>query len=320
MKRIAITLGDPDGIGPEVALKATHGLEYPVVLIGPMSLRQHPLIGDLCRDLPITTIHPDHLSTLPPSEIGWIDIGWDTAVPPTIPKAISGHIARKSIDVAIALAQSGQISAITTAPISKENQVIAGYKEWDHTSILGQHFGLEPTMAFYSKSFNVVLTTIHVPLRDVPSMITADRLATTITRTSEWLGRLGISTPKIAVAGLNPHAGENGVLGSEETEIIVPTIRALTERYPLISGPFPADTLFSQAHRYDCIVAMYHDQGLAPLKTVAFDSAVNVTLGLPIIRTSPDHGTASDIAYLGKANPMSMRSAIELAWKLANGT
>ena len=174
-------------------------------------------------------------------------------------------------------------------------------------------------MMFYAEALRVVLATVHVPLRLVPGMLTEARLVDTIELTAEELPRFGLPSPRLAVAGLNPHAGEHGLLGSEEDERIAPAIAACRARGIDVSGPFPADTLFNRAMRgeFDAVIACYHDQGLIPIKLVAFGRAVNVTLGLPIVRTSVDHGTAFDIAGQGTADPSSLAEAVRLAARLA---
>ncbi len=240
---------------------------------------------------------------------------------PLSPDWIVTNTVLESIVLAAEWALTGKVRGIVTAPISKDAMKKAGSQFWDHTTLLGHLCGVTPTMAFDSEKLRVALTTVHCPLSEVPSQLTADRLSRTIRHTYEWLQGFGIRNPRIAVAGLNPHAGEQGLIGTEEIKIIQPVIAELQTFYPTLSGPFPADTVFGRAYQghYDAVIAQYHDQGLAPLKLIAFDSAVNTTLGLPFVRTSPDHGTAVDIAYQDRANWGSMKAAIALAIRMSHG-
>ena len=215
---------------------------------------------------------------------------------------------------------SGDLAALVTAPISKQLLRDAGYRFDGHTELLAHIARTKRfAMMLVGGPLRVALVTIHVPLAKVPRLLTAKRIIEVIELTHEVCQRFGIRRPKIGVAGLNPHAGEGGLLGDEERRIIAPAVRRIARRLPGVSGPWPADTLFHKAYHggFDAVVAMYHDQGLAPLKMIAFDTGVNLTLGLPFVRTSPDHGTAFDIAGKGIANPDSMIAAINLAARLA---
>jgi 4-hydroxythreonine-4-phosphate dehydrogenase len=211
--------------------------------------------------------------------------------------------------------------ALVTAPISKEAWALAGHGEFPgHTEFLAARCGTKRVrMMFVTPSLNVMLVTSHVPLARVPALLTIERVLDTIELGHEACRTLGPANPRIAVCGVNPHAGESGLLGDEEARSIAPAIRAARERGIDATGPFPGDTLFRAAlqGRYDLVVAMYHDQGIIPVKLLAFDRAVNLTAGLPIVRTSPDHGTAYDIAGKNLANPGSMHAAIDLAVRLA---
>jgi 4-hydroxythreonine-4-phosphate dehydrogenase len=207
-----------------------------------------------------------------------------------------------------------------TAPLNKEAIHLAGYSFPGHTEILAERTGtMAYAMLFVSEPLNVILTTIHCALSEVPRLMTAEKLESTIHLGAQAMRQLGVAAPRIAVAGLNPHAGEAGRFGNEETTVMLPVIRAFQGCGYSVEGPFPADTLFRDAvaGRYDLVVAQYHDQGLIPLKLLAFDSAVNVTVGTPVIRTSPDHGTAYAIAGKGIAKPESLIAAIRLAARLA---
>ena len=217
-------------------------------------------------------------------------------------------------------AQRGMVQAIATAPVNKEAFRLAGLPWSGHTDLLAHLTGSsDVAMMFYSDALRVVLATVHIALADVPRALTAASLEATIALTARELPRFGIARPRIAVAGLNPHAGEHGLFGREEDVAIRPAIEACRARGIEVSGPFPADTVFVRARRgdFDVVVACYHDQGLIPVKLVAFGQAVNVTLGLPIVRTSVDHGTAFDIAGKGVADPESMIAAVLLAARLA---
>jgi 4-hydroxythreonine-4-phosphate dehydrogenase len=217
-------------------------------------------------------------------------------------------------------AQQGVVHAIATAPVNKEAFRLAGLPWAGHTDLLAHLTGApHVAMMFYSEALRVVLATVHVALADVPRLLTRESLERTIDLTARELPRFGIGAPRIGVAGLNPHAGEHGLFGREEELTIGPAIAACRSRGVDVSGPFPGDTIFVRARRseFDVIVACYHDQGLIPVKLVAFGQAVNVTLGLPIVRTSVDHGTAFDIAGKGVADPESMITAVLLAARLA---
>jgi len=212
------------------------------------------------------------------------------------------------------------VDAMATAPVNKEAFRLAGLPWSGHTDLLA-HLTNAPhvAMMFYSEALTVVLATVHIALAEVPRALTRESLEATIALTARELPRFGVAAPRIAVAGLNPHAGEHGLFGREEETVIAPAIAALRRLGVDVAGPFPGDTVFVRARRgeFDAVVACYHDQGLIPVKLVAFGEAVNVTLGLPIVRTSVDHGTAFDIAGTGVANPDSMIAAVRLAARLA---
>ncbi len=283
--RVAITVGDPAGIGPEVAAHAA----------------ADPRVRDAC----------DPVLYAPPS---------GTTFPPGILSADAGRAAYDTIVRAVADAQRHAVDAIATAPVNKEAFRLAGLPWRGHTDLLAHLTGTRNVaMMFYSEALRVVLATVHIALADVPRAITQESLETTIGLTARELPRFGVAAPRIAVAGLNPHAGEHGLFGREEETAIVPAIAAARGRGIDVSGPFPGDTVFVRARRgeFDVVVACYHDQGLIPVKLVAFGQAVNVTLGLPIVRTSVDHGTAFDIAGKGIADPQSMIAAVLLAARLA---
>lgn len=235
--------------------------------------------------------------------------------------AEAGQRAYTAIVDAVEDAQAGRIDAIATAPINKEAFAAAGIPWRGHTELLAHLTGASRfAMMFYAEELRVVLATVHIALAEVPRALTAELLDTTIALTADELPRFGHPRARLAVAGLNPHAGEHGVIGREEDELMRPAIEACRARGIDVDGPFPADTIFLRAMKgeFDAVIACYHDQGLIPVKMAAFGRAVNVTIGLPIVRTSVDHGTAFDIAGRGVADPGSLIEAIKLAARLAN--
>jgi 4-hydroxythreonine-4-phosphate dehydrogenase len=283
--RIALTVGDPSGIGPEIAARAAGD----------------PRVRAACE--PVVYAPPD----LPSFEPGRLS-------------AEAGRAAYDVIVRAVDDAKQGDISAITTAPINKEALRLAGLKWSGHTDLLAHLTGArDVAMMFHSDALRVVLATIHVALADVPRLLTQALVERTIALTARELPKFDKIAPRIAVAGLNPHAGEHGLFGHEEAAVIAPAIETCRARGIDVTGPFPADTVFVRAQRgeFDVVIACYHDQGLIPVKLLAFGRAVNVTLGLPIVRTSVDHGTAFDIAGKGIADPESMIAATLLAARLA---
>ncbi len=288
--RIAITAGDPSGIGPEVAAKAAADAS----------------VLDVCEPL-VYNVTPRVEFT--PGELS----------------AAAGRAAYDTIVRATADARAGIVDGIATAPISKEALRLAGLPWSGHTDLLADLTGSpHVAMMFYSEGLRVVLATVHVALADVPRLLTQASLEATIDLTARELPRFfdrdrHDRSANIGVAGLNPHAGEHGLFGREEEITISPAIAACRARGVNVSGPFPGDTIFVRAVRgeFDAVIACYHDQGLIPVKLLAFGQAVNVTLGLPIVRTSVDHGTAFDIAGCGIADPGSMIAAVKLAARLA---
>jgi 4-hydroxythreonine-4-phosphate dehydrogenase len=235
-------------------------------------------------------------------------------------------VVRQSIERAVRLVQQGGARAVVTNPVSKSVLYGAGFAFPGHTEYLAalaarEGEPLHPVMMLASPRLNVVPVTVHVPLKDVPQLLTPDLILTTIEITARDLGRyFGLSRPHLAVTGLNPHAGEDGSLGREEIEIIAPAIEAARAKGLDVTGPHPADTLFHAAARatFDAAICMYHDQALVPFKTLAFEEGVNLTLGLPFVRSSPDHGTAFGIAGTGKASPRSLIEALRLAASMSD--
>jgi 4-hydroxythreonine-4-phosphate dehydrogenase len=244
---------------------------------------------------------------------------------PGHPDETSAEAALASIRHAVADVVAGRASAVVTNPIAKSVLYRAGFRHPGHTEFLAELAASggdvpQPVMMLWSPVLAVVPVTIHLPLRDALADLSSDLIVTTARIVvADLKARFGVKTPRLAVTGLNPHAGEEGTLGTEDQEIVAPAVEILRAEGIEARGPLPADTLFHDAARkaYDCAICMYHDQALIPIKTIAFDDAVNVTLGLPFIRTSPDHGTAFDIAGTGRANPASLIAALRLAARLA---
>lgn len=281
LPKIALTVGDPAGIGPEIAAKAAADAGVRAVC--------EPL---LFAPPPAPSIRAGEVS------------------------AAAGRAAYDTIVRAVEAARRGEVDAIATAPVNKLAFAQAGLPWKGHTDLLAHLCGTSRVaMMFHAPQLKVVLITVHVPLSEVPSLITPELVEQTIAITCEALPRFGLKRPRLALAGLNPHAGEGGVLGPEDDRVLAPVVQAARARGIDISGPIPADTVFVRASRgeFDCVLACYHDQGLIPVKLLAFGQAVNVTIGLPIIRTSVDHGTAFDIAGQGVADPGSMIEAVKLA-------
>jgi 4-hydroxythreonine-4-phosphate dehydrogenase len=319
-------MGDPAGIGPEVALKA---LAIPAVrrAVRPILVGDPGVWLDTSRRLKLGLSYTDAGRSRP----GAIVLVPTSALAerlrgPGKPKskaavAACGDAAHAAIIEAVALVRQGQAAGIVTAPINKAHLVAAGHDYPGHTELLAHLSGDIPVrMMMVGGALRVVLVTIHMALRDVPKMVTEKAVSETITITVEALReRFRIARPRVAVTGLNPHAGEDGLFGDEDVRVIMPAVRRARQRGIDAVGPLAADGVFPYAERgdYDAVVAMYHDQGLAPFKLLHFADGVNCTLGLPFVRTSPDHGTAFDIAGTGKADASSMAAALLLASKLA---
>lgn len=305
---IGITMGDPNGVGPEVVVKALadSGAEYDAVVYGSRDV--------LYAASELTEAFPKY------SIVQAYDLGMSNVTPGKVDRQ-AGEASLAYIKAAVAAALSGEIDAVVTAPISKESTHLAGSPYPGHTEMLKDLTGAEnAVMMFEGGKFRVVLVTIHTALANVPGLVTKERVLSTINITHESLRTLfGIDSPRIAVCGLNPHAGESGAFGNEEIVHIIPAVLEARKLGIDAEGPYPADTLFFHANKgkWDAVVAMYHDQGLIPFKMLSFEEGVNMTAGLPIIRTSPDHGTAYDIAWKGIADPSSMKAAIGVAVRLA---
>lgn len=325
-------MGDPAGVGPDITLAAWHARQQhalqPFVVYANAKLLAERA-RRLCIDVPVQLVaHPAEASSVFEAALPVIDLALAASVMPGTPDTLNGAAVLDAISRVVIDQQAGAISAIVTNPIAKSVLYDAGLTHPGHTELLGslaaRHWpghDTPPVMMLASHHLRVVPLTIHVPLRDVPGLISEDLIVATVRTVASSLQRdFGVVRPRIAVAGLNPHAGERGSIGVEDRDIIAPAIARLSNEGLAITGPHSADTLFHEAARqsYDAVVAMYHDQALIPIKTLAFDSGVNVTLGLPFVRTSPDHGTAFDIAGTGRASPVSLIEAIKLAAALSS--
>ena len=321
---IAITMGDPRGIGPEVIVKALAQLSRQRVCI-PLVLGDFNILARTVQALGLKlrvvevaegfrNFQPESVPVLALSKFPW------KKFPADIPFQESSRAAFAYVEKAANLAMKGKVEAIVTAPVSKEAISGVGISFRGHTEYLAEASGTkEFVMMLAGKRLKVALVTTHLPLREVSGLLQVERIRSVIEITNQGLqDYFDVSTPRIAVAGLNPHAGENGLFGEEES-IISQAIRQVSPKGLLVSGPWPADTLFCRAKQgeFDAVVCMYHDQGLIPLKLLHFEDAVNITLGLPFIRTSVDHGVAYDIAGKNMANARSMQAAIQLAAQMA---
>lgn len=324
--RLAITLGDPNGVGPEVVLKCLADSRL-IKFMEPVVVGSAHVLAVHARKLGYTDVRFQSVQQLPEElpagVITVLDVA-EGAKPDVVFGEVTmegGALAMRAVERATDLCLEGEVDAMVTAPISKEAISKAGYHEPGHTEFIARRAGCETyTMMMVSDELRVGLVTGHVPIWDVPKGVTQEAILEKVRIISQSLvDDFGIARPKIAVLGLNPHAGDGGVLGREEAEAIVPAVRQGCEEGALVFGPFPADGFFAIGgyRLYDAVLAMYHDQGLVPFKTLAFESGVNFTAGLPVVRTSPDHGTAYNIAGEGKASPGSMRSAIYLAIDIA---
>jgi 4-hydroxythreonine-4-phosphate dehydrogenase len=322
---LALTLGDPAGIGPDIALCAWAAQSSqdipPFVLLGDETVLRERARA-LRLEVPIGEISDaSEAPALFHRALPLLKIAGLAGVVPGQPDPASVPVVRQSIERAVRLVQQGAARAVVTNPVSKSVLYGAGFAFPGHTEYLaalvaGEGEPPHPVMMLASPQLNVVPVTIHVPLKDVPRLLTPGLILATIEITARDLGRyFGLGRPHLAVTGLNPHAGEGGSLGREETEIIAPAIEAARAKGLNVTGPHPADTLFHAAARatFDAAICMYHDQALVPFKTLAFEEGVNVTLGLPFVRTSPDHGTAFGIAGTGNASPRSLIEALRLA-------
>ncbi len=327
---LVLALGDPAGIGPDIALAAfqrRHAASVPPFIVAgdPAALAARArLIG---LDLPLVETSPETASARFTDALPVLPAGPAFTGRAGLPDASSAACVEASLATALGLVTAGRAAALVTNPLAKSVMYDAGFPFPGHTEWLAHRASApgrpapHPVMMIWSDKLAVVPATIHVPYADVPGLLTIDLLVETgriVAR--DMARRFGIARPRLAFCGLNPHAGEDGTLGGEDEAIVRPAVEALKREGILATGPLPADTMFhpEARARYDVAVGMYHDQVLIPAKTLAFHDGVNVTLGLPFIRTSPDHGTAFDIAGTGRANPSSLIAALKLARRLAD--
>ncbi|MGO9428054.1 4-hydroxythreonine-4-phosphate dehydrogenase PdxA [Rhodoblastus sp.] len=330
-KPLCLTQGDPSGIGPDITLALYAAMRAGEVATEPFFLLADP--DFLRRRAKILLIDVEIIETTPEQAGAAFLAGLPVAAlraqvagAPGRPDQGDALATIEAISSAVELVAHGRASAVVTNPIAKSVLYQAGFTHPGHTEFLGElaarHFGgvSRPVMLLWSSELAVVPATIHVPLARVPSLLNADDLVEIGGVVAEAFMRdFGVSAPRLVFAGLNPHAGENGAIGREDIEIVAPAVARLAARGIDARGPFSADTLFHAEARkiYDVAICMYHDQALIPIKTLAFDSGVNVTLGLPFIRTSPDHGTAFDLAGTGRASAKSLAEALSLAGRMA---
>ncbi len=327
MTLLALSRGDPSGIGLEIACKAWLRRETdPFLFVADLDHCRRGA-AELGLTVPFEAATPNNARACFPRALPVLPLEGPTRGVPGCPDPVDAPGTIGSIERCAELVARGEASAVVTLPVSKEVLHRVGYPHPGQTEFMGELatrlFGspqAQPVMLLWSPDLAVVPATIHVPVADVPRLVTRKLiLATVRILVHDLRARFGVARPRIAVTGLNPHAGEGGDIGREEIEIITPALEQLRAEDIAVTGPHPADTLFHAAARarYDAVVTMYHDQALIPIKTLAFDTAVNVTLGLPFVRTSPDHGTAFDIAGRGIADEASLVAALRLAARLA---
>jgi 4-hydroxythreonine-4-phosphate dehydrogenase len=321
---IAVTMGDPAGIGPEILAKTFAGrgfhAENRALVVGDAGIldRAARLMGLALR---LNVVSGPEEARFEP---GAVDVVAVTDLPEDLPcgrlDARAGDAAFRYVEAAIGLASAGRVAAIATAPLNKEAMHLAGHKYPGHTEILAHLTGTKDyAMMLVTDELRVIHVSTHVALREAIERATTGRELAVIRLAHDSLRKLGVESPRVAVAGLNPHAGENGLFGTEDAEQIAPAVAAAVEEGVDASGPWPPDTVMMRARRgeFDIVVVQYHDQGHIPVKLMGFDTGVNVTVGLPFFRTSVDHGTAFDIAGTGRADPSSLRAAVALARTLA---
>ncbi len=317
---LAVTPGDPAGVGAEIAIAAWRRRAD----LSAFFLIDDPArIAGLSGDVPVALIEtPGEAAAAFPDALPVLQHHFTAPVVPGQPEPRNAAAVIDAIDRAVGFAQAGQAAGVVTNPINKKVLYDgAGFGWPGHTEYLAHLGGVPRTvMMLAAPGLRVVPVTIHIPLGDVPAALTGELIIETARTTAEGLRRdLGITSPRLAVAGLNPHAGEGGAMGREEIDVIIPALEELRAGGLNVAGPLPADTMFHPAARarYDVALTMYHDQGLVPIKTLDFARGVNVTLGLPFVRTSPDHGTAYDIAGTGQADPSSLIEALKMAGAMA---
>ena len=328
-KPLALTSGEPAGIGPDIALAAwlkRSELDLPPFYL----LGDRAFVADRARLLGLAVelvdASPEEAAAIFPKALPVVTTGTPATARPGKPDANSADAALSSIRQAVADVMAGKAAAVVTNPIAKSVLYRAGFRHPGHTEFLAELAATtggrapQPVMMLWSPQLAVIPVTIHVSLREAVGSLSSELIVSTARIVvADMKAHFGLPRPRLAISGLNPHAGEDGTLGTEDIDIVAPAIERLRRQGIEVRGPLPADTMFHQAARdtYDCAICMYHDQALIPIKTLAFEDAVNVTLGLPFIRTSPDHGTAFDIAGTGKANPSSLIAALRLAARMA---
>jgi 4-hydroxythreonine-4-phosphate dehydrogenase len=325
---LALTSGEPAGIGSDITIKAwlrRDELKLPAfyLLADPDSLLKRA--RKLGLDVRLAEVYAEEACEVFAKALPVVATGHAATARPGHPDDTSAGAAMTSIRRAVSDVMAGKASAVVTNPIAKGVLYRAGFRHPGHTEYLAElastpSYTPQPVMMLWSAALAVVPVTIHVSLRAALAQLSSELIVTTARIAVAGLkAHFGVARPRLAVSGLNPHAGEDGSLGSEEVAIVAPAVEILRGEGIEIRGPLPADTMFHEKARrtYDCAICMYHDQALIPIKTLAFEDAVNVTLGLPFIRTSPDHGTAFDIAGTGKANPSSLIAALRLAARMA---
>lgn len=315
---LAVALGDPAGVGPEIVAKSwerRHEARLaPFFAVGDCDAVEAVWNG------PIRTIaDPDEAADVFDHALPLIRVGGGHAITPGSPDLDGARTTLDSLEMAVGLTRGGAASGLVTGPVSKAQLYAVGFVHPGQTEFVAERCGVASdcvAMMLVGPDLRTVPVTVHVPLRDVPDLLTQELIIVKARATIRGLQRqFGIDQPRIAVAGLNPHAGEDGALGREDAEVIAPAVERLRGEGFDVTGPLPADTMFHPRARarYDAALCMYHDQALVPLKTLYFDEGVNMTLGLPIVRTSPDHGTAFDIAGKDRANPGAMIAALKIA-------
>ncbi|PSC05688.1 4-hydroxythreonine-4-phosphate dehydrogenase PdxA [Alsobacter soli] len=330
---LVLTLGEPAGIGPELTLKAWLGREasgLPPFAVAAGREQLEKVARKLGLAVPFSKVEPEDAQAAFATSLPVLAGSPEIDVEPGKPSPATASVTIGSIDRAVELVRQGRASAVVTNPIAKSVLYQAGFRHPGHTeylAALSARFwgGAEPraVMMLWSETLAVVPVTIHVPLRSVPELLTTELIVDTARITDrDMRERFGLAKPRLALSGLNPHAGEGGALGTEDDAVVRPAVEILQAEGVDAVGPLPADTMFHARARanYDVALCMYHDQALIPIKALAFDEGVNVTLGLPFIRTSPDHGTAFDIAGQGVARPDSLIAALKLAGRLTETT
>ncbi|MBB2970281.1 4-hydroxythreonine-4-phosphate dehydrogenase PdxA [Mesorhizobium sp. RMAD-H1] len=332
MPPLAVSGGDPSGVGPEIAIaawKSRKAAEMPAFFL----LADPDLISARAKQfgetIALRVCEPDEAAAIFPDFLPVVPLENAQADSPGVPLAANAAGIIEAIERAVGYCFNGRAAAVVTCPIAKKPLYEAGFAHPGHTEFLAElaeahtRKACKPVMMLAGPQLRAVPVTIHIPLAEVPTVLTTDEIIAVSRITARELKeKFGIANPRLAISGLNPHAGEGGALGKEDDAVIRPAVEALAAEGIAVRGPLPADTMFHAPARagYDAAICMYHDQALIPAKALAFDETVNVTLGLPFIRTSPDHGTAFDIAGKGVARPDSLIAALRLARKLADNT